>query len=107
MGMLLEDEKAKELFDMVKENNRMLKDMRRDAFIGGILHVVWWVILVVVLPYLTWIFIQPYLEGALGAYQAAQGQSAEVTAAIDKLKGMGGGIDIQKLLEQFGVSGAK
>lgn len=99
--MLLEEDKAKELFEMVKENNRMLKAMRRDAFIGGIIQFVWWIIIIVVIPYFTWLFLQPYLEGVLNAYQSAQGQSSELSKTIEDLKNAGGGIDFMKLWEQF------
>ena len=101
MGMILEEDKAKELFDMVKENNRMLKAMRRDAFIGGVIQFVWWIIIIVVLPYISWLFIQPYLEGVLSAYSQAQGQSAQVSDAIKELQNAGSGFDFQKILEQF------
>ncbi len=78
----------------------MLKDMRRDAMIGGIIHFVWWVVLVVVLPYLTWLYLQPYLEGILSAYQSAQGQSAQMSDALSQLQQAGGNIDLQKLIDQ-------
>ena len=103
MGMLLEDDKAKELFDMVKENNHMLKDMRRSAFIGGILQFVWWVIILVVLPYISWLFIQPYLESVMGTYNQVQGQADSMKTAAAQLDMT----QIQKLLEQFGVTGNK
>lgn len=100
MGIILQDDQAKELLELTKQNNRMLKDMRRDALIGGIVHFAWWVILVVVLPYLTWLYVQPYLEGVLAAYQTAQGQSAQVTDALNKIQQAGGSMDLQKLIDQ-------
>jgi hypothetical protein len=100
MGVILQEDQAKEMLELTRQNNRMLKDMRRDAMIGGIIHFVWWVILVVVLPYITWLYLQPYLEGFLSAYQAAQGQSAQVTDALGKLQQAGSSADIQKLIDQ-------
>lgn len=100
MGVIIPEDQLKELHALTKENNRMLKDMRRDAMIGGIIHFIWWVILVVVLPYFTWLFLQPYLEGLLNAYQAAQGQSAQVTATLNDLQKASGSVDISKLIEQ-------
>ncbi len=100
MGIILQDDQAKELVELTRQNNRMLKDMRRDAMIGGIIHFVWWVILVVVLPYLTWLYIQPYLDGVLSAYQNMQGQSAQVTNALNQLQQAGGNADLQKLIDQ-------
>jgi capsule polysaccharide export protein KpsE/RkpR len=101
MSVLLPEDQLKELHALTKENNKMLKAMRRDAFIGGIIHFVWWVIIIVVLPYFTWLWLQPYLEGMLNAYQTAQGQSSEVAKTIEDLKNAGSGFDFQKLLDMF------
>ena len=101
MGMLIEEDKAKELYEMVKENNRMLKAMRRDAFIGGVIQFVWWIIILVVLPYISWLFIQPYLQGILGAYDHAQGQSQQISDTMKQLQNASGGIDFSKILDQF------
>ena len=100
MGVIIPEDQLKELYELTRENNRMLKDMRRDALIGGIIQFVWWVIILVVLPYFTWLFLQPYLEGLLGAYQAAQGQSAQVTDALGKLQQAGTSADLQSLIDQ-------
>ena len=44
-----------ELYKLVKENNRMLKQMRRDALIGGILKFVWWIAILFVFPYFLYV----------------------------------------------------
>jgi hypothetical protein len=100
MGVVIPEDQLKEMHEMVKENNRMLKDMRRSAFIGGILHVAWLIIAFVVLPYFAWLFIQPYLEGALSAYQSAQGKTAAVSADLQKIKDIGSGFDLNGILDQ-------
>jgi hypothetical protein len=108
MGMLIEEDRAKELFEMTKENNRMLKAMRRDAFIGGVIHFVWLILVFVVLPYFAWMWLQPYLDAAMGAYQQANQQSQEMASAIDQIKQAGssfGGFDFGKLWEQFSGGG--
>lgn len=86
MGVLLQDDEAKQLVEMVKENNRMLKAMRRDAFIGGVLHFIWWVIILVVIPYFTWLWLQPYIENLTGAYQNAQHTTAQASADLSKFQ---------------------
>ena len=95
------EEKANELYAMVKENNRMLKSMRRDAFIGGVLHFVWMVVILVVLPYLTWLWLQPYLEPILKAYEQAQGQSSQISQALNEIQNAGSGFNLQELIEKF------
>ena len=80
---------------MVQDNNRMLRAMRRTAFIGSIVKVVWWVFILLILPYITWLFLQPYLGGALETYQGLQSQGSTVNANLsgleDLLKQFGGG----------------
>lgn len=102
---MISDPESKELFAMVKENNRMLKAMRRDAFIGGLLHIVWLVIIFVVVPYFAWLFIQPYIAPILAAYEQASKQSAEVSVALDELKQLQNSGFLEQFkntLQQFG-----
>jgi hypothetical protein len=84
-----------EIYKLVKENNRMLHAMRRDAFIKGILGFIWWVFIIVVLPYLTYLYLKPYLDQIIAAYNQAQGTAHAVSAKLD------GFPDFSKLLEQF------
>lgn len=95
-----------ELYKLVKENNRMLRAMRRDAFIGGIFKIVWWVLVLVVIPYLIYVwYLQPYLEQALSLYTQAQGQAGQVNDAVNQLKGVGESVSgLQRLLENFGLN---
>jgi hypothetical protein len=86
MGIVLQDEQAKELVELTRENNRMLKDMRRSAFIGGILQFVWWVVVLVVIPYFTWIWLQPYIQNITGAYQDAQNKTAQASADFSQFQ---------------------
>jgi hypothetical protein len=43
-----EQEMFKELYTMTKENNRMLKAMRREAMIGRIISLLFWVSAIVI-----------------------------------------------------------
>jgi hypothetical protein len=96
----MEEKKLEEMYQMVQDNNRMLRAMRRAAFIGGIVKIVWWVFLLVVFPYVTWIFLQPYLGGALDTYQRVQGQTSAAQATV-------GGLNltqIKDLLKDIGAT---
>jgi hypothetical protein len=101
----MDDKKLEEMYQMVKENNGMLKSARRTAFVGGIFKFVWWILIIIVLPYFTWLYIQPYLDGALNQYQAVQAQSGAIsTQAADlqkQLNGLSGGFDFKKLYQQL------
>jgi capsule polysaccharide export protein KpsE/RkpR len=102
---MMDEKKLEEMYRATMENNSMLRSMRRQAFVGGIFKFVWWIVILVVLPYLTWLYLEPYLSTILAQYQALQEQSGMVsTQAADlqkQIESLGGGIDFQKLLEQF------
>ena len=86
-----------EVYKLVKENNRMLKAIRRDAFIGGIVKAVFWVVVVVILPYLFYVtYLEPYVQQMTAAYTETQGDIDSFKAKLEGLP------DFQKLLEQFG-----
>jgi uncharacterized protein YpmB len=107
---MMDDKKLEEMYAATMENNRMLKGMRRSAFVGGIVKFVWWIVILIVLPYFTWLYIQPYLENVMSQYQNIQGQAGNVTTQaadlqkqLDALKGF----DLQSLYNQFVGGGSK
>src|SRR3989344_3152559 len=60
-----------EVYKLVKDNNRMLRAMRRDAFVGGIVKFILWVALFVVVPYVIYItYLEPYLASIQSAYES-------------------------------------
>ena len=93
----MDEQKLTEMYEFTKENNHMLKAMRRDAFIGGIVKFVVWVVLFIVLPYIAWLFIQPYLQGVLDTYQNVQKTTSAVsnTTSVNLSK-------LDELLKKFG-----
>lgn len=89
-----------EVYKLVKENNRMLKKMRRDAFVGGILKFVWWVLILFVIPYFLYTtYLQPQIEALTAAYQNVENTTNSVNARLEGIP------DFGSLLEQFGVGG--
>ena len=76
-------ELVEEAVELSKENNKLLKRMRRDAVVGGILKFVVWLVLIVGSFYLSAKFLEPYL----GMLQGAQGGA--------------GGTDWQALYNQY------
>lgn len=92
-----------DIYKLVKDNNRMLHSMRRNAFISSIFKIVFWIVILVVLPYLSWLFIQPYLDAATGAYQEVQGSVNTLNnAASDIEEAKNSFPDFGDLLNQFG-----
>lgn len=105
---MMDEKKLDELYRMVKENNSMLHSARRTAFIGGIIKFVWWVAILIVLPYLTWLYLEPYFTTIMAQYQGLQAQSGTVTqqaADLQKqLNELGGSVGgFQELLKKFGI----
>ena len=81
------DVSLNEIYKLVKENNRMLKKMRRDAFVGGILKFVWWILMFFVLPYVIYvIYLQPYLTSLQSAYSDFQTTAGKVDSATQQLE---------------------
>ena len=99
----MDEKKLEEMYQATMENNRMLKSARRSAMVGGVVKAVWWVVILIVIPYLTWIYLQPYLDTIMGQYQAVQEKSTTLsTQAQDLQKQIGG---FQELLQRFGIGG--
>ena len=84
-----------EVYKLVKENNRILRAMRRDAFVKGILGFIWWVFIIIVLPYLTYLYLKPYLDQAVAAYNQAAGTAHAINTSLSGLP------DFSKLFEQL------
>lgn len=100
----MDEKKMDELYEMVRENNHMLKSARRSAFVGNIVKVIWWALILVILPYFTWLYLQPYLNTVLGQYQTVQQKG---TAIQDQAQGLQTQISgLTELLKEFGI-GAK
>jgi hypothetical protein len=101
MAPMLPDDQLKELHALAKENNRMLKDMRRDAFIKSVFAVIWWIIILVVIPYFTWLYLEPYVKTITEAYSNVQTQSQEANDALKQLQELGNNFNFQELLDRF------
>jgi len=76
-----------EIYQLVKENNRMLHKMRRNAFIAGIIKILLYLGLFVVLPY--WLYVTyfaPIIDSTLQTMQQIQGTSAEAKLQVENLQ---------------------
>lgn len=71
----------------------MLRAMRREAFIGGILKFVFWIAIFFILPYILYVvYLQPYLESIQVAYNNINESAGTLNAAAQ---------DIDELRSQF------
>ncbi len=76
-------ELIEENIELTKDTRKMLKDMRREAFIGGLIKMLIWIILIVASFYFSMKFLEPYL-GMLGG---AGSDKTDWAALIDQYKG--------------------
>ena len=58
--------------ELSKENNRLLKKMRRNAIISNILRIIWWSVIIGLPIYLYFSIFQPYLEELAAVYKNVQ-----------------------------------
>ncbi len=67
-----EKEMLKKTLELAQENNKMLRSIRRGMFWGKIMRVVYWVIIIGA-AIGVYYYIEPYLNGAIGAYGGVKG----------------------------------
>ena len=62
----------RETLEVEKENNRLLRKMRRDAVVGRIFTIAFWAITLGVPVILYYFFIAPYIHSFQASYQQVQ-----------------------------------
>lgn len=83
-------DQIEEIRMLVRENNKLLKKIRRDAIIGGILKIVLWILVILASLYFSTKFLEPYL----GMLQSATEQPkapqniGDINAFIEQYKGL-------------------
>ncbi len=93
----MEEQKLDELIRLTQENNRMLRSMRRNAWIGGILKFIIYFVLVIALPlWLYMTYLAPVLESTLETMSKIQGTGASAQAQFS---------DLQNLFKGYGFGG--
>ena len=85
----------RENLELARENNRLLKKIRRASILGGILKIIWWALILGLPVYLYFTFAQPYVEQAQQTYESARTSAGEVSGMFGQLK---------SLLQQYGIS---
>ncbi len=79
------EEQLAELRDLTEENNRLIKAVRRDAIIGGVVKTALWLGLILLSFYFSLKFIEPYLASFNGG--EAGGMNPEnIQSLIDMYK---------------------
>ncbi|MBP9763446.1 MAG: hypothetical protein KBD10_01725 [Candidatus Pacebacteria bacterium] len=95
-----------ETAELSRENNKILKKMRRGQFIGNIIHSLKWIV-VLIFTIWSWVLIQPYFESLMKTYSNIQ----ETTQTVKDLKVQTNtALDssgLQNLLETFRIGSSE
>ncbi|MBU6310558.1 hypothetical protein KGO06_01320 [Patescibacteria group bacterium] len=97
----MDERKLEEMYQLVRENNAMLRSQRRSAFIHSVITFVWWVVLLVVVPAVSWLYLEPYLTAAQAQYRAVQETGASLQSEAKNIESQVSGI--WDLLRDFGI----
>lgn len=88
------DQEIKDLLqknlELSRENNKLLRKMRRASIYGGIVKVIWWAIIFGVPVYLYFAFLQPYLVELIEVYESISDGVDNVQDADSRLPDIGG-----------------
>jgi cell division septal protein FtsQ len=82
-----QDRVLRETLRLAQENNRMLHSMRRNAFLGGIVKFIFYVLILVVAP--LWVYttyLAPLIQNVQETMQQVQGTNAKAQAQLGSVQ---------------------
>lgn len=72
------DEILEETYKLARDNNKMLRRMRRAAWLGGIFKVLFWAVIIGVPAWLYYEYAQPIIGDLMQTISQVQGASAQI-----------------------------
>ncbi len=91
-------EMMQQMFEMTRDNNRMLHAMRRNAFFGGLMRLAFWVVLIGGPIVFYYAYAQPYVDQILSAYSGIKGDVQSIKDVTNQIPNLGN-LDIEGLLK--------
>ncbi|MFH1454893.1 MAG: hypothetical protein ABIF22_01060 [bacterium] len=79
-----EKELLEKTYELSKENNHILKGIRRASRWSTIYRIFYW-LLIIGVSVGSYIYIQPYIDSILTAYKNIQGELSNVKSVVDKV----------------------
>ena len=79
-------ELLEQTYKIERENNKMLRTMRRNSFVGGIFRLIWYALLLGVPLYAYLTYLQPVINSMLNTAHQVQGTSAQVQLQIEQMQ---------------------
>lgn len=90
----MNDREIKEILELTRENNKLLKKMRRSAIIGNIIRLFYWAIILGGPIVIYFYFLKPYLANLMEAYSGLQtGVEGVQNFGKNQVEGLGGILD--------------
>ncbi|MFP4617056.1 MAG: hypothetical protein ACLFNR_02750 [Candidatus Paceibacterota bacterium] len=77
------DDSLADVHELVRENNKMLRQMRDAQRRAGFFKILYWVIIVGV-ALIAYLYIEPYLDDLEALYTEAQNASARASEAFEE-----------------------
>ncbi len=87
------DELLEETYKLARANNKILRSMRRRAWIGGVAKIIFWAAMIGIPAWLYYQYAQPLVGQLMETMSQVQGASAQ-------LQNMGGGLQQLNQLNQ-------
>jgi len=92
-----QDRKIDAIYKMVRNNNKMIRSMKRAAFWGTIFKLVLYGVMLGIPVYLYFTFFQPVLADLLGTYQQIQQTGAQLQDVGAQVQGVTDLIPVDQL----------
>ncbi|QSH39675.1 hypothetical protein JXR01_01555 [Candidatus Kaiserbacteria bacterium] len=91
------EKKLNEIYKLVRSNNKMLRSMKRNAFLATIFKIVLYAILLGIPVYLYFTIFQPILAEVSNAYTQIQATGAQVQDVGNQIQGVTDSIPLNQL----------
>lgn len=91
------DKKLDAIYQMVRNNNKMIRGMKRAAFWGTIFKIVFWVVMLGIPVYLYFTIFQPLLAELLGTYAQLQQAGEQLQGVGNQLQGVTDAMPLDQL----------
>lgn len=103
MARNTEEEMLRQTYELARENNKMLRKMRRNAFFGWIIKLLVWAVILGVPVYLYFTVLQPVFSDVQQTYQGIQESTQQVQDVGTQVQTMQIPESFKTLLQSFGI----
>lgn len=80
-----QSELLRKTYELAKDNNKMLRAMRRNAFLGGVFRIIVWAVMVIIPLYIYFVYFQPVITELTNSVSAMKAAGANATEQAGQL----------------------